>query len=91
MLHIVKTQSAIQSALSCVQSGDVLLLIEEAVYLANGRHHLHEALANQDVFVLLPDVVARGIMSSISTTINPIDYIGFVSLTEQHEQSLSWE
>ncbi len=91
MLHIIKTQSSIHSALNYVQTGDVILLMEEAVYLANSRHHLHALLAEKAVYVLIPDINARGLQSVIADNLLQVDYPGFVELSEQHSSSLTWE
>lgn len=91
MLHIVKTQQAIHSVLLSVGSGDAILLIEDAVYLANPKHHLHAQLSGLSVFVLIADIQARGIQSLIDTQLHQVDYSVFVKLTAEHATSLTWE
>lgn len=91
MLHIVKTQQAIHSTLLSVANGDDILLIEDAVYLANPKHHLYALLAGYSISVLSADLKARGIAALVAENIQPVDYLGFVELTEQHPNSLTWQ
>ncbi len=91
MLHIVKTQQAIHSALPYMANGDDILLIEDAVYLANPKHAQNSLLPSVSVSVLRADIDARGLGDHISAQITCVGYSGFVSLTERHQQSLTWE
>lgn len=91
MLHIVKTQHAIHSVLLSVESGDAIILTEDAVYLANPRHQFHSLLNGHSVSVLTADIIARGTQSLVGERLHQIDYTGFVELTEQHQSSLTWE
>ena len=92
MLHIVKSQQAIPEVLRYAQSSDAILLVEDAVYLANPKHHLYDCiLRHNEVVVLSPDSRARGISDLISHQIIQVDYLGFVELTERFQQSLTWD
>lgn len=92
MLHIVKSQQAITEMLRTVAPDDSVLLIEDAVYLANPSHHLHFLVANQKgLTVLAPDVRARGLSELISHQIVQVEYTGFVELTERYQRSLTWD
>lgn len=93
MLHIIKRQQAISAALTQFESTtDAILLIEDAVYLANPSHCSHSSIADRcGVFVLAPDLRARGLSQLVSDGIAQVEYIGFVELTECHSASLTWE
>jgi tRNA 2-thiouridine synthesizing protein B len=93
MLHIIKRQQAIAAALKQFESNtDAILLIEDAVYLANPNHHSHSLIsAFNRVFVLAPDLRARGLSQLVSDNLTQVEYLGFVELTESHSASLTWD
>jgi tRNA 2-thiouridine synthesizing protein B len=92
MLHIIKRQQAIVAAQQQFESKDSILLIEDAVYLANPNHYLHPLIAGcKGLSVLEPDVQARGLSHLVSVDIDQVDYAGFVALTECYSQSLTWD
>lgn len=98
MLHIVnKSQAqapALQSCLRLAQDGHSLLLIEDAVYAATGAgaqaSGLADALKRLKVYVLQPDLEARGMAARRIDGIEPIDYSGFVDLVANHPSNQSW-
>ena len=98
MLHIVNkshTQTnALQSCLRLAQPGAAVLLIEDAVYAATqGRAAsagLADALAQVKVYVLQPDVDARGMTGKLDEGVTAIDYAGFVELVAEHRNNQSW-
>jgi tRNA 2-thiouridine synthesizing protein B len=93
MLHIIKTQSAIADAMSYVSDNDAILLVEDAVYVSNTEHsgftHLSKSISQ--CFVLEADLNARGVVSFVNSNIQVVDFLGWVALTEQYQQSMTWE
>lgn len=96
MLHVINhspfRSESLQSSLRFLLPGDVILLIEDAVYgaLENTKftENMKKALENNEVCVLEPDLQARGV-SNVIGEIRKVDYEGFVELVEQH-QVTSW-
>ncbi|WP_104400385.1 sulfurtransferase complex subunit TusB [Vibrio penaeicida] len=93
MLHIVKSQAGIKEAIQYSASHDIILLVEDAVYAANTHHHAFEYLVNSKlaIYVLMPDVDARGLRSCIDDNVAKADFSDWVTLTEVHETTLTWE
>lgn len=99
MLHIVNKSSlernSLDSCLRVAQAGAVLL-IEDAVYAAtrgNGAEKkLGETVAagKLKVYVLAPDLEARGMADRIMEGVTAVDYGGFVDLVAEHKTSQSW-
>ena len=97
MLHIINkaplTNCALDSCLRVAQSGDILL-IEDAVYAATSGNafegKIREALGRFKVYVLQPDLEARGLADRIIAGILPVDYGGFVELTTTNKNCQSW-
>ena len=98
MLHIVNKSPAqttsLQSCLRLAKDGHALLLIEDGVYAATApvaaSSGLAEATQRLKVYVLQPDVAARGLAGRIMPGVTAVDYSGFVDLTVQHSASQSW-
>ena len=98
MLHIVnKSPAQARSLASCLrtaQDGHSILLIEDAVYAATAAGALacglDQALKRLKVYVLLPDLEARGMAARRIAGIEPVDYGGFVELVASHPASQSW-
>ena len=96
MLHTVNhspfRSDSFNTALRYLLPGDVMLLIEDGVYgaLENTKFtaKIKEAMAKNQICVLEPDLLARGV-SNVIEGIKKVDYDGFVELTEQH-QVTSW-
>jgi tRNA 2-thiouridine synthesizing protein B len=97
MLHIINksplTNSALESCLRVAQSGDILL-IEDAVYGATTGNafeaRLREAMGRFRIYVLQPDLEARGLADRIIEGVSPVDYGGFVDLTSTNTSCQSW-
>ncbi len=98
MLYIVNKSSAPGNALSeCLSraiEGDVILLIENAVYAAtlaeeeSSFKHLEKGIR---VAVLLPDLTARGLTAKQCIEgVELVDYVGFVELVENNKVIRSW-
>ena len=98
MLHIVNKSHALsttlQSCLRLAQPGHALLLIEDAVYAATqgsaSTSGMAGAIANLKVYVLQPDVDARGMAGKLVDGVTAIDYAGFVELVAEHPNNQSW-
>ena len=98
MLHIVNKSPAERGALaSCLrlaQDGAALLLTEDGIYAATAAQAassgLAAAVARLKVYVLQPDVAARGMAGRLIDGVTPVDYAGFVDLVAQHPTNQSW-
>lgn len=98
MLHIVnkshRQTSSLQSCLRLVQDGHALLLTEDAVYAATRggatSAGLAEALQRLKVYVLKPDLDARGVAGSLVDGVTAVDYAGFVDLVAEHPNNQTW-
>ncbi|GLO62120.1 sulfurtransferase TusB [Vibrio sp. MACH09] len=93
MLHIVKQHRHLSDVLMYLYQGDAILLLEDAVYAALPTHKAHSLMAKAKCkqFVLAEDANARGLMLSNDSKIMVIDFAGFVELTVEHSQSLTWD
>jgi tRNA 2-thiouridine synthesizing protein B len=98
MLHIVNKspleRNTLNSCLAVAQKGAAVLLIEDGVYAATrgnaAQGKLREALARLEVYVLAPDLEARGMAQALLEGVKPVDYAGFVDLVVQHKNCQSW-
>ncbi len=99
LLHIVNKshfdRAALQTCLRLVKRGSGILLIEDAVYAAQKLEVVNESLADamveNAVYALEPDVRARGIsIEGILDEITLVDYEGFVDLAAQYDNTMSW-
>ncbi len=97
MLHIINksplSNNALDSCLRVAQSGEVLL-IEDAVYAATTGNafegKIREAMGRFKIYVLKPDLDARGLADRIIEGVSPVDYGGFVDLTTTNKTCQSW-
>ena len=98
-LHTVnKSPFERDSLSSCIRlatKGSAILLIEDGVFGAMaGTDHsqmVQDAMANAQVYVLGPDLAARGMSEDrVIDGIQVVDYSGFVELTTKHETCQSW-
>lgn len=97
MLHIINksplTNAALESCLSVAQSGEILL-IEDAVYAATSGNafesKIREATGRFKVYVLKPDLEARGLADRIIAGVTPVEYGGFVDLVTSNKSCQSW-
>lgn len=98
MLHIVNKspleRNALESCLRVAQPGSAVLLIEDAVYAATrgnaAEAKLRAALGQVKVYVLTPDLDARGMSDRLAEGFTAVDYDGFVDLVAEHPTSQSW-
>lgn len=98
-LHIVNKspfeRSTLSSCLQYAQSGDAVLLIEDAVVaLVEGTQWaalLAQAAHDKAIYALSPDVTARGLTAKIMEKgVMLVDYDGFVDLTVMYAKTHSW-
>lgn len=97
MLHIINKSSlsnnALESCLRVAQSGEILL-IEDAVYAATSGNafegKIRDAMKRFKIYVLQPDLEARGLADRIVEGVSPVDYGGFVDLTTTNKTCQSW-
>ncbi len=82
-LHLVNSQTALQSCLDVAADDDSVLLIEDGVYGATTD-------VARALLVLAPDVEARGLKDRIPSTAESIDYDQFVALVETHKPIVTW-
>ena len=88
MLHIINKSASdrncLDACLAVAADGGSLLLIEDAVYCATRGNaaagKLSEAQARLKLYVLQPDLEARGMADRLIEGVTPVDYGGFVDL-----------
>ena len=98
MLHIVNKspleRSTLDSCLAAAQPGGAVLLIEDGVYAATrgnaAESKLRLASGRLDIYVLAPDLEARGMAPALAEGVKAIDYAGFVDLVVKHRNCQSW-
>ena len=98
MLHIVNKspleRNALYSCLAAAQPGAVMLLIEDGVYAATrgnaAEGKLRAASGHLEIYVLAPDLEARGMGQSLADGVKTTDYAGFVELVAKHKNCQSW-
>ena len=98
MLHIINKspleRNTLDSCLAAAQPGAALLLIEDGVYAATrgnaAEPKLRAASERMEIYVLAPDLEARGMAQVIAEGVKPVDYAGFVDLVVQHKNCQSW-
>jgi tRNA 2-thiouridine synthesizing protein B len=98
MLHIVNKShaqtSSLASCLRLARDGQALLLTEDAIYAATAAAASSSGLAGAtsrlQVYVLQPDVQARGMAGKLVDGVKAIDYGGFVDLVAEHSTNQSW-
>lgn len=93
MLHIIKTQSGLDDAIHLIQTNDDVLLLEDAVYALFRQSSSQIAWKDQKdhCWALKEDLMARGLTLPHELIFQVVDFDGFVSLTEQHLQSITWD
>jgi tRNA 2-thiouridine synthesizing protein B len=98
MLHIVNKShaqtSSLRSCLRLAKAGSALLLTEDAVYAATAggaaSSGLRDVIGPLKVYVLQPDVDARGMAGKLIDGVTAVDYAGFVDLVAEHPNNQSW-
>jgi len=98
MLHIVnKSPAQTHSLASCLRlakEGHALLLTEDGVYAATtglaATSGIAAARSRLKVYVLQPDLEARGAVKHLIDGVIMVDYAGFVDLVTEHPSNQSW-
>lgn len=93
ILHIINASpfrsDAFQRCRDIISGEDGILLIEDATLALGNPQQWLADLPTQQVFVLKPDRLARGLPPS-TPTITEVDYDGFVALTTRFSKTVSW-
>ncbi len=97
MLHIInKSPLAVSTLDTCINTakGGDILLIEDAVYAATrgnaAEGKLKAAMGKFKVYVLMPDLEARGLGDRLVDGVSAVDYAGFVDLACNNKNCQSW-
>jgi tRNA 2-thiouridine synthesizing protein B len=100
MLHTVNKspfeKNALESCLRFAKEGDAVLLLEDGIYAALQKTafdaKMTQALNKQvKIYVLLPDVEARGMRAeNVIAGIEPVDYGKFVDLVVENNTVQAW-
>jgi len=98
MLHIVNKSAtergSLESCLAMATKGSAVLLIEDAVYAvtkgSTAAAKIQAAAADLRIYVLGPDLAARGMSGRVLDGVNVVDYGGFVDLVAEHNSCQSW-
>jgi tRNA 2-thiouridine synthesizing protein B len=99
VLHTVNKspfeRNSLDSCLKFAQAGAAVLLIEDGVYAAltgtSAEERIKEALGNVKIYVLGPDLKARGFSDQrVISGISVVDYAGFVDLAAEHAKVQAW-
>lgn len=98
MLHTVNKSpfehKALETCLRFARQGSAVLLIEDGVYGAAKdtavSSSIQEALKTVQIYVLKPDVEARGMQNRVMDGVRLVDYGGFVDLVVEHDAVQSW-
>ncbi|UYO74457.1 sulfurtransferase complex subunit TusB [Halomonas qinghailakensis] len=94
MLHILNkppySDSALQM-LNALSSGDAVVLIEDGVQAAFYPEWQGWLVSTVSIYLLAEDAISRGVHTIAAIHEMPlIEVDGFVALTEQNEQIISW-
>ena len=98
MLHIVNKshtdRGALASCLRLAQDGSTVLLIEDGIYAATTgaaqASGIAAATGRFKVYVLQPDLDARGMGDKLIAGVSAVDYGGFVDLAVTNNSCQSW-
>ena len=97
VLHTVNKNYPDTALLSCLQTaalGSAMLLIENGVYNAVAGSAGAELITvngtHLDVYLLLPDVLARGLQDRLLSCCHTITDAEFVALVIQYDKSVTW-
>ena len=96
MLHIVNKSpaqtTALASCLRLARPGHAVLLTEDAIYAAtpSGAAACGLTACSLPIYVLQPDVQARGMAGKLIDGVTAVDYGGFVDLVAEHRTNQSW-
>jgi len=88
-------KNSLESCLRLAREGHSVLLFEDGVYgaLKGTRFEklVAEALKSNSIYVLLPDLEARGMRSdNVIDGLKTVDYAGFVDLAAKNTRVQAW-
>lgn len=99
ILHTVNKspfeRNSLESCLKYANNGDPVLLLEDGVYGAlkgtSLQARIQSALDSQSIYVLGPDLAARGLADDrVIEGIRVVDYGGFVDLAAENDKVQAW-
>ncbi|MBY6185420.1 sulfurtransferase complex subunit TusB [Marinobacter hydrocarbonoclasticus] len=85
--RLATSPAALEDTLALLAPGSSVLLFQDAVAMA-AQPRFGQCLAPYTLYVLEPDLHARGLTLQLSAT--PVDYPGFVALTLRHDNVQAW-
>lgn len=93
MLHIVKTIAGLNDAMQYSGENDEFILVEAAIYAANTAHKDFKLIScvTERVSVLSADIDARGLNGFVDARLEVVGFSGWVTLTERHSQTMTWD
>ncbi len=88
-------KSSLDACLAHASAGASVLLLEDGVYAAakgtSLEPRMKQALDSVKLFVLGPDLVARGLSEDrVIDGVSVVDYAGFVDLTAENDKVQAW-
>ena len=88
-------RNSLESCLKFANSGDPVLLFEDGVYAVlkgtSFEVQIKAALDNQSIYVLGPDLKARGFSEDrVIEGVKLVDYAGFVDLAAENDKVQAW-
>ena len=88
-------RNSLESCLKFANSGDPVLLFEDGVYAVlkgtTFEVQIKAALDNQSIYVLGPDLKARGFSEDrVIEGVKLVDYAGFVDLAAENDKVQAW-
>jgi tRNA 2-thiouridine synthesizing protein B len=88
-------RNSLASCLRLASEGHSVLLFEDGVYAAvkgtSFEGLVTDALKNKNIYVLLPDLEARGMKSdNVIDGLKTVDYAGFVDLAAKSSRVQAW-
>lgn len=88
-------RNSLSSCLRLAMAESSILLFEDGVYAAlqgtEFSETLQTALAKHSIYVLVPDLQARGMsLEQVIAGVQAVDYAGFVDLTTTHYPIQAW-
>ena len=95
MLHLIFQSPIEHAVLDRIDTGDVLVFLQDAAFLALKGGVMADDLASlvltNPMYTLADDLLVRGIKEEqLLAGIGVLDYAGLVDLTTKHAQIQSW-